>query len=138
MCCCSAPALTLPRASHTDHTENKTLFELLQVEKHTGMKLTDSLAMYPAASVSALILAHPDSAYFATGPVCADQIKDYSERKGSDVTTVERWLKHTLAYEVALPDDDDDAAAAAGGAADGAGGGAGAGAGAGAASAAKK
>ncbi len=81
-----------------DHTEKRTLFELLQGYKNTGVKLTESLAMYPAASVSGLYFAHPDSRYFGLGKILQDQVKEYAERKGIGLEEAERWLSANLAY----------------------------------------
>ncbi len=82
-----------------DHTEKRTLFELLDVEAHTGISLTESLAMYPAASVSGLYLAHPDAHYFNVGKLGQDQITDYAARKGQSVSETEKWLAPNLNYE---------------------------------------
>ena len=82
-----------------DHTEKTVLWELLGVEEATGIQLTESCAMYPAASVSGLYFAHPESKYFAVGKVDRDQIEDYAARKGLTVEEVERWLAQNLAYE---------------------------------------
>jgi 5-methyltetrahydrofolate--homocysteine methyltransferase len=81
-----------------DHTEKKTLFALLGAEK-LGIKLTESFAMTPAASVSGLYFAHPESRYFAVGKIGRDQVEDYARRKGMDVAEVERWLAPNLGYE---------------------------------------
>ncbi|ORZ41303.1 B12-dependent methionine synthase [Catenaria anguillulae PL171] len=86
--------------SQPDHTEKRTMWDLLQVSKHTGIELTESLAMYPAAAVSGLYFAHPDSTYFAVGKVGKDQIVDYAGRKGMSVDVVERWLAPILNYDV--------------------------------------
>lgn len=61
--------------SQPDHTEKLTLWQLMDVEKHTGISLTESLAMNPAASVCALYFAHPESTYFSVGKICADQVQ---------------------------------------------------------------
>ncbi|MCZ6759021.1 MAG: methionine synthase [Gemmatimonadetes bacterium] len=82
-----------------DHTEKKTLFELLRVTDSIGITLTDSYAMFPAASVSGWYLAHPDSHYFGLGAIERDQVADYAERKGLQVKEVERWLSANLAYD---------------------------------------
>ena len=82
-----------------DHTEKRTLWRLLEVEEHTGMTLTESCAMWPAASVSGLYLAHPAAKYFGVGPLSRDQIEDYAGRKGVAVEEVERWLSPSLAYD---------------------------------------
>ncbi|MBN4081635.1 methionine synthase [bacterium AH-315-C07] len=82
-----------------DHTEKRTLFELLEVEKNTGISLTEHYAMYPAASVSGLYFANSASKYFNVGKLNLDQIEDYAERKGIPVEEVERWLRPNLNYE---------------------------------------
>ncbi len=82
-----------------DHTEKRTLFELLEAEKRTGIELTESFAMIPASSVSGLYFAHPRSEYFGVGKIGRDQIADYAKRKGWDLATAERWLAPNLAYE---------------------------------------
>jgi 5-methyltetrahydrofolate--homocysteine methyltransferase len=84
-----------------DHTEKETLFRLLEVEKRTGVKLTESFAMTPAASVSGLYLAHPQAHYFGVAKVERDQVEDYARRKGLSVAEVERWLAPILNYEPA-------------------------------------
>tara|TARA_R110000868_G_scaffold37111_5_gene131395 strand:- start:17712 stop:20399 length:2688 start_codon:yes stop_codon:yes gene_type:complete len=81
-----------------DHTEKRTLFELLEVEKNTGISLTESFAMYPASSVSGFYFSHPQSRYFGVGKLNKDQIKDYAERKGKSVEEIEKWLSPNLAY----------------------------------------
>ena len=81
-----------------DHTEKATLFSLLGAEA-LGIKLTESFAMTPAASVSGLYFAHPQSRYFAVGKIGRDQVEDYAKRKGMSVADVERWLGPNLAYE---------------------------------------
>jgi 5-methyltetrahydrofolate--homocysteine methyltransferase len=82
-----------------DHTEKRLLFDLLQAEQHTGITLTESFAMLPAASVSGFYFAHPDAKYFAVGKIGKDQVEDYARRKGMDLRTVERWLGPNLNYE---------------------------------------
>ncbi|MDX1547157.1 MAG: vitamin B12 dependent-methionine synthase activation domain-containing protein, partial [Rhodothermales bacterium] len=84
-----------------DHTEKRTLWELLDAERHTGITLTEHLAMAPAASVCGVYLAHPDAAYFDAGTFARDQVEDYAARKGLAVEDVERWLAPRLAYEPA-------------------------------------
>jgi 5-methyltetrahydrofolate--homocysteine methyltransferase len=81
-----------------DHTEKRILWELLDVERNTGMKLTESCAMWPASSVSGLYFAHPDSKYFAVGKLGRDQIIDYHVRKGMPLEEVEKWLGPYLNY----------------------------------------
>ena len=82
-----------------DHTEKRLLFDLLEAEKHAGMALTDSFAMYPAASVSGWYFAHPEARYFGVGKIGRDQVEDYARRKGMTVAEVERWLASNLGYE---------------------------------------
>ena len=82
-----------------DHTEKRVLFDLLQVERHTGIHLTETFAMYPASSVSGWYFAHPESRYFAVGKIGRDQVIDYHLRKQMDLRTVERWLVPNLNYE---------------------------------------
>ena len=82
-----------------DHTEKTELFRLLSATDHTGIALTESLAMFPAASVSGLYIAHPESRYFGIGVVQKDQVVNYAARKGMDLATVERWLGPSLGYD---------------------------------------
>ena len=82
-----------------DHTEKKTLWKLMDVANKTGIKLTESFAMWPAASVSGLYLAHPESHYFGVGKVERDQVEDYAARKGWTVAEAERWLAPVLNYD---------------------------------------
>ncbi len=82
-----------------DHTEKRILFDLLQAEQQTGIRLTESYAMYPASSVSGLYFAHPQARYFAVGRIGRDQVEDYARRKGVEVTEVEKWLGPNLGYE---------------------------------------
>jgi len=81
-----------------DHTEKPELFRLLDAERHTGIKLTEGLAMWPTAAVSGFYFAHPQSKYFGVGKVSADQIADMVARKGKDKEWMERWLGSNLAY----------------------------------------
>ncbi|MFZ3180448.1 MAG: methionine synthase [Methylocystis silviterrae] len=81
-----------------DHTEKATIFDLLSVEKRTGVKLTESYAMTPAASVSGLYLAHPNAHYFGVAKIERDQVEDYARRKGMEAREVERWLAPMLNY----------------------------------------
>jgi len=81
-----------------DHTEKPDLFDMLQAEKHIGTQLTESMAMYPAASVSGFYLAHPEAKYFGLGKVYKDQVEDYARRKGMEVRTIESWLGPNLGY----------------------------------------
>jgi len=82
-----------------DHTEKSTMWNLMKVQEKTGIELSESLAMLPAASVSGLYFAHPQSNYFAVGKVQRDQVEDYSNRKGQSLAETERWLSVNLAYE---------------------------------------
>ncbi len=82
-----------------DHTEKATLWKLMDVERHTGITLTESYAMWPGASVSGLYLAHPQSHYFGVGKVERDQVEDYAARKGWTVEMCERWLAPVLNYD---------------------------------------
>ncbi|MEE8177212.1 MAG: vitamin B12 dependent-methionine synthase activation domain-containing protein, partial [Acidobacteriota bacterium] len=82
-----------------DHTEKRLLFNLLEPEKHIGVGLTETFAMYPAASVSGLYFAHPKSRYFAVGKIDRDQVADYHLRKKMDLKDVERWLGPYLNYD---------------------------------------
>jgi 5-methyltetrahydrofolate--homocysteine methyltransferase len=82
-----------------DHSEKTILFELLNVEKNTGIILTESLAMYPAASVSGFYIASPEAKYFNLGKIEKDQVLDYHRRKGLSVTEVEKWLAPALNYD---------------------------------------
>ena len=84
-----------------DHSEKKKLFALLGAER-TGMSLTESGAMLPAASVSGLYFAHPQAKYFNVGRIGRDQLEDYAARKRMDVAEAERWLAPNLAYEPSL------------------------------------
>jgi 5-methyltetrahydrofolate--homocysteine methyltransferase len=85
--------------SQPDHTEKATLFKLLDAEANTGIKLTESYAMWPAASVCGLYFAHPQARYFAVDRVSREQVEDYARRKGEPVSHVERWLGPNLGYE---------------------------------------
>jgi 5-methyltetrahydrofolate--homocysteine methyltransferase len=81
-----------------DHTEKRTIWTLCDVEAAIGMRLTEGLAMHPAASVSGLYLAHPEARYFGLGPIGRDQVADYAKRKDMTVAEVEEWLAPNLAY----------------------------------------
>ena len=82
-----------------DHTEKRTLFDLLNVENETGIRLTENFAMFPGASVSGWYFAHPDARYFAVGKIGSDQVTDYARRKGMKVAEMERWLAPNLGYK---------------------------------------
>lgn len=81
-----------------DHTEKLTIWKLLDAEKNTGISLTESLAMYPAASVCGLYIAHPESKYFTVGKISEDQVIDYARRKGVSKNETEKWLSPILNY----------------------------------------
>ncbi|MGE3521051.1 MAG: vitamin B12 dependent-methionine synthase activation domain-containing protein, partial [Vicinamibacterales bacterium] len=84
-----------------DHTEKGILWDLLDVERCTGMTLTESYAMWPGSSVSGLYFAHPESRYFTVGKIARDQVADYAERKGMTLGDVQRWLGPNLNYDPA-------------------------------------
>ena len=84
-----------------DHTEKGALWHLLDVEAKTGMRITESFAMWPGSSVSGLYFAHPESRYFSLGKIDRDQVADYAQRKGMSVSEVERWLGPNLNYDPA-------------------------------------
>jgi 5-methyltetrahydrofolate--homocysteine methyltransferase len=84
-----------------DHTEKRILFELLDAPKLSGVSLTESCAMWPAASVSGFYFGHPESRYFAVDRLTQDQVQDYARRKGMSLRDVERWLAPNLGYETA-------------------------------------
>ncbi len=90
------PAFGYPASP--DHSEKQDLFSLLEAEE-VGLALTDSFAMTPAAAVSGVIFAHPESRYFTVGRIGRDQVEDYAARRGMPVAEVERWLRPNLAYE---------------------------------------
>lgn len=81
-----------------DHTEKRGLMALLEAEKNTGIRLTESCAMTPASSVSGLYFGHPEARYFAVGPIARDQAEDYAKRKGVPLAEVEKWLQPNLGY----------------------------------------
>ncbi|GAA5220081.1 methionine synthase [Membranihabitans marinus] len=83
-----------------DHTEKTKLFDLLNVEENTGIKLTESFAMYPAAAVSGWYFSHPESTYFGLGKIEKDQVVPYAQRKGFSLEEMERWLSPVLAYDI--------------------------------------
>ncbi len=83
-----------------DHTEKTIIFSLLDVERNTSIRLTENLAMFPAASVSGLYFGHPEAKYFNVGKINKDQVLDYHKRKGMSMDEVERWLGPTLNYDV--------------------------------------
>jgi 5-methyltetrahydrofolate--homocysteine methyltransferase len=81
-----------------EHTEKRTIWDLLDVEAAAGIELTESLAMWPGAAVSGLYFSHPESRYFVLGRVGRDQVEDYARRKGWTVAEAERWLSPNLGY----------------------------------------
>jgi 5-methyltetrahydrofolate--homocysteine methyltransferase len=83
-----------------DHTEKRKLFALLDADG-IGMRLTESCAMLPPASVSGIYFSHPDARYFMVGRLGRDQVEDYARRKGIDIAEAERWLGPNLAYDPA-------------------------------------
>jgi 5-methyltetrahydrofolate--homocysteine methyltransferase len=91
------PAAGYP--SCPDHTEKQTLWQLLDVEPATGIRLTESYAMWPAASVSGLYFAHPEARYFAVDMITRDQVENYARRKGLLLAEAEKWLAPNLAYD---------------------------------------
>ncbi|HMU37052.1 MAG TPA: vitamin B12 dependent-methionine synthase activation domain-containing protein, partial [Marmoricola sp.] len=82
-----------------DHTEKRTLWELLDVHANTGIELTDGMAMWPGAAVSGWYFSHPESQYFVVGRLGKDQVEDYALRKGWTLSEAERWLSANLAYD---------------------------------------
>ena len=81
-----------------DHTEKGLMWDLCNIEKETGIKLTESYAMHPGAAVSGLYFAHPESCYFSLGQIQKDQVEDYAKRKGMSIEEVEKWLRPNLGY----------------------------------------
>ncbi|MBM4227984.1 MAG: methionine synthase, partial [Gammaproteobacteria bacterium] len=82
-----------------DHTEKPLIWQLLDVEEKTGIRLTESFAMKPAAAVCGFYFSHPASRYFGVGRINRDQVQDYARRKGMDPREAERWLAPVLGYE---------------------------------------
>ena len=82
-----------------DHTEKTKLFELLDAERQTGIRLTESYAMHPAASISGLYFAHPESRYFSVDKITKDQVEGYAVRKNMAMSELERWLSPNLGYD---------------------------------------
>jgi 5-methyltetrahydrofolate--homocysteine methyltransferase len=83
-----------------EHTEKRTLWQLLEPEKNAGIQLTESFAMYPTAAVSGWYFSHPESKYFGLGQIGKDQVENYAKRKGMSVAEAERWLAPVLNYDV--------------------------------------
>ena len=80
-----------------DHLEKPTIWKLLNVEQEIGVKLTESMAMWPAASVSGYYFANPESKYFGLGKIKKDQLEDYAKRRNISVEQAEKWLSPNLA-----------------------------------------
>jgi 5-methyltetrahydrofolate--homocysteine methyltransferase len=87
-----------------EHSEKRTLFDLLAAEKNTGLALTESFAMTPTAAVSGWYFSHPESRYFGLGKIERDQVEDYARRKGWRLDEAERWLAPNLAYDPDAPE----------------------------------
>jgi len=85
--------------SQPDHTEKRTMWNLTKADELAGITLSDTLSMIPAASVSALVFAHPDAKYFAVDKICKDQVTSYAERKGMGLEECEKWLSPILSYD---------------------------------------
>jgi 5-methyltetrahydrofolate--homocysteine methyltransferase len=81
-----------------EHTEKRLQFNLFEVEKNTGIQLTDSYAMLPTAAVSGLYFSHPQAVYFGLGKITKEQVEDYAARKGMTVGEAERWLSPNINY----------------------------------------
>lgn len=81
-----------------EHTEKVTLWQLMDVQKRTGIELTESMAMWPGAAVSGWYFSHPQSQYFVVGRLAQDQVADYARRKGWTLQEAERWLAPNLGY----------------------------------------
>jgi 5-methyltetrahydrofolate--homocysteine methyltransferase len=82
-----------------DHSEKRKIFDALNIEKHTGIHLTENHSMYPAASVCSIVFSHPEADYIDIGKISKDQVTDYALRKQEPVSVVERWLGHLLNYK---------------------------------------
>ena len=85
--------------SNPDHTEKKTIWEAINAEEVASIKLSESLSMMPAASVSALVFAHPEYPYFAVGQIGKDQVESYAQRKKYYLSPMEWWLSPILNYD---------------------------------------
>lgn len=83
-----------------EHTEKYKLFDMLDATRNTGIILTESLAMYPASSVSGWYFAHPEAKYFGLGKIEKDQVEDYAARKGWSIEEAEKWLRPVLEYDM--------------------------------------
>ena len=86
-----------------EHTEKRTIWELLDAEENAGISLTESCAMTPGAAVSGYYFSHPESAYFGVAEIGRDQAQDYADRKGWTLQEAEKWLSPNLAYEPDSP-----------------------------------
>jgi 5-methyltetrahydrofolate--homocysteine methyltransferase len=86
--------------SQPDHTEKVTMWNVMKVKEQTGIELTDSLMMWPAASVSGLYFAHPESKYFAVDKITQEQVQNYSTRKGKTAEEMQKWMSNILSYDV--------------------------------------
>jgi 5-methyltetrahydrofolate--homocysteine methyltransferase len=82
-----------------DHTEKAKLWQMLDVERNAGIRLTESYAMYPTAAVSGWYIGHPDARYFTLGKIDRDQVEDYARRKGMSAEEMEKWLSPNLGYD---------------------------------------
>lgn len=91
------PAAGYP--SQPDHSEKRTMWSLADIQHNTGISLTESLAMKPAAAVSGLYFSHPQASYFAVGKITKEQVEDYAQRKAMGVSEVEKWLAPVLSYD---------------------------------------
>jgi len=91
------PAIGYPASP--DHTEKDILWDLLDIEKQTGIWLTEHKAMVPTAAVSGLYFSHPESRYFAVSKVSKDQVEDYANRKDMELSEMEKWLAPNLGYD---------------------------------------
>ncbi len=83
-----------------DHTEKRTIFDLLEAEKEAGIILTESYAMYPASAVSGYYFSNPESTYFGLGKIEKDQVIEYAKRKGKEIGEIEKWLSPNLSYDI--------------------------------------
>ena len=83
-----------------DHAEKRTLFDLLEAENNAGIRLTESFAMHPGASVSGLYFSHSQAKYFGVGQIGRDQVMDYATRRGESVAAIEKRLAPNLGYNV--------------------------------------
>ncbi|GAF04220.1 methionine synthase [Saccharicrinis fermentans DSM 9555 = JCM 21142] len=90
------PALGYPACP--DHSEKRSLFDLMEVEKNVGITLTEHFSMYPNASVSGLYFAHPKAMYFGIGKIGKDQVEDLAQRKGISTDEMEKWIPINLSY----------------------------------------